>query len=336
MSFVNGHGGDIYRNSVRLDFSVNTNPLGISESVKRAVISEADSFGVYPDAQCMCLRREIAVYEGVSEENVVCSNGAAEMIFAVARAINPNRALLIAPTFSEYERALLAVGCEVKYHLLAEENNFCIEEDFLDKLHDIDMIFICNPNNPVGNIIRRDIMERIIEKCDKENIVCVADECFMDLAQGYSVKGKVPVIKAFTKTYAMAGLRLGYMMCDTELADKVKQQLPMWNVSFAAQTAGVVALCDEGYVEKSIALIKDERDFLQSELSRLGFKTFPSDANFVLFKGMGGIGEALLKRGMLIRDCSNFRGLSDGFYRIAVREHEENIELIKELGDICG
>lgn len=336
MSFVNRHGGDIYRNSVRLDFSVNTNPLGISESVKKAVISEADSFGVYPDAQCMRLRQRIAAHEGVSAENVVCSNGAAEMIFAAARAAMPKRALLIAPTFSEYERALLAVGCEVKYHLLAEENNFCLEEDFLDKLHDVDMTFICNPNNPVGNIVRRDIMENIIEKCNEENIICVADECFMDLAQGYSVKGKAPVIKAFTKTYAMAGLRLGYMICDTALADKVKRQLPMWNVSSAAQTAGVAALCDEGYVEKSIALIKSERDFLQSELSRLGFKAFPSDANFVLFKGMDGIGEKLLKREILIRDCSNFKGLSDGFYRIAVREHEENIELVKELGDICG
>lgn len=336
MSFVNGHGGDIYRNSVRLDFSVNTNLLGISESVKKAVINSADGFGVYPDADCMHLRREIAVHEGVSGENVVCSNGAAEMIFAVVRAAQPSRALLIAPTFSEYERALQSVGCKVKYHTLDEENNFCLEEDFPGKLHDIDMTFICNPNNPVGNIVRRDIMEQIIEKCNEENIICVADECFMDLAQGYSVKGKVPVIKAFTKTYAMAGLRLGYMICDAGFAKTVNRQLPMWNVSSAAQTAGIAALHDEGYVEKSIVLIKSERDFLQSELSRLGFKTFPSDANFILFKGRSGIGEKLLKRGILIRDCSNFGGLSDGFYRIAVREHEKNAELIKELGDICG
>lgn len=336
MSFVNGHGGDIYRNNVRLDFSVNTNPLGISESVKRAIINDTDSFGVYPDAQCMYLRREIAVHEGVSEENIVCSNGAAEMIFAVVRAAMPKRALLIAPTFSEYERALNSVGCEVKYHMLAEENNFCLEEDFPDKLRNIDMTFICNPNNPVGNIVKRDIMEQIIEKCNEENIICVADECFMDLAQGYSVRGKVPVIKAFTKTYAMAGLRLGYMICDSEFAKTVKRQLPMWNVSSAAQTAGIAALHNEGYVEKSIAIIKNERDFLQNELLRLGFKTFPSAANFILFKGRSGIGEKLLKRGILIRDCSNFGGLSDGFYRIAVREHEENAELVKELGEICG
>ena len=125
------HGGDIYRNSVRLDFSVNTNPLGISEKVKNAVLSSANCFDVYPDMEYTSLRNAIAEHEGVSVKNVVCSNGAAEMIFAVVRAVMPKRALLIAPTFSEYERALISVGCEIEYYTLTEENGFCIESDFL-------------------------------------------------------------------------------------------------------------------------------------------------------------------------------------------------------------
>lgn len=330
------HGGDIYRKSVRLDFSVNTNPLGISEKVKNAVINSVDSFGVYPDTEYTALRKAIADKEGVSAENVVCSNGAAEMIFAAVRAVMPKRALLIAPTFSEYERALKSVGCEIEYYTLTGENGFCIKSDFLERLSGIDMVFICNPNNPVGNIAEKSIMERTADICAENNIVCVVDECFMDLAQGYSMKGILPVIKAFTKTYAMAGLRLGYMIGDTKFCGEIKNQLPAWNVSAAAQSAGLAAFGDEEYLIKSREIIKAEREFLGAELKRIGFKVFKSETNFILMKGAGGIDQALLVRGILIRCCDNFRGLDGSFYRIAVKTHGENAELIRELGDICG
>lgn len=330
------HGGDIYRNSVRLDFSVNTNPLGISEKVKNAVLSSADSFGVYPDTEYTELRNAIADKEGVDAENVVCSNGAAEMIFAVVRAVMPKRALLIAPTFSEYERALKSVGCGIEYYTLTEENGFCIESDFLERLSGIDMVFVCNPNNPTGNITEKSIMERAADICAENNIVCVVDECFMDLAQGYSMKGRLPVIKAFTKTYAMAGLRLGYMIGDTKFCGDTKKQLPAWNVSAVAQSAGLAALGDEEYLIKSREIIKTEREYLSTELKKIGFKVFKSETNFILIKGTRGIDQALLDRGILVRCCDNFRGLDGSFYRIAVKTHGENAELIRELGDICG
>ena len=279
------HGGDIYRNSVCLDFSVNTNPLGISEKVKNAVLSSADCFGVYPDTEYTALRKAIADKEGVYAENVVCSNGAAEMIFAVVRAVRPKRALLIAPTFSEYERALKSVGCEIVYYTLTEENGFCIKSDFLERLSGIDMVFICNPNNPTGNIAEKTIMERTADICAENNIACVVDECFMDLAQGYSMKGRLPVIKAFTKTYAMAGLRLGYMIGDTKFCRDIKKQLPAWNVSAAALSAGLAAVSDEEYLIKSREIIKAEREYLSTELKRLGFKVFKSETNFILIKG---------------------------------------------------
>ena len=330
------HGGDIYRNSVRLDFSVNTNPLGINEKVKNAVLSSVDSFGVYPDTEYTALRKAIAEHEGVDAENVVCSNGAAEMIFAVVRAVMPKRALLIAPTFSEYERALKSVGCEIEYYTLLEENGFCIESDFLERLTGIDMVFVCNPNNPTGNITEKSIMERAADICAENNIICVVDECFMDLAQGYSMKGRLPVIKAFTKTYAMAGLRLGYMIGDTKFCRDIKKQLPMWNVSAVAQAAGLAALGDEEYLIKSREIIKTEREYLSTELKKIGFKVFKSETNFILIKGARGIDQALLDRGILVRCCDNFRGLDGSFYRIAVKTHGENAELIRELGDICG
>ena len=146
------HGGDIYRNKVRLDFSVNTNPLGMSENVKKAIAENIEQFGIYPDAMCVNLRNAIAEKEQVGVDNVLCSNGAAEMIFAVVRAVMPKKSLLLAPTFSEYERALKSVGSQICYYYLKEENDFELQDDFIDYLDDIDMVFICNPNNPVGKI----------------------------------------------------------------------------------------------------------------------------------------------------------------------------------------
>lgn len=330
------HGGDIYRNNVRIDFSVNINPLGISEKVKDAVLKNADDFGVYPDTEYTALRKAIADKEGVSAENVLCSNGAAEMIFAAVRAVMPKKALVTAPAFSEYERALLSVGCEIEYYTLTEENEFCIKSDLTERLCGADMVFICNPNNPAGNITEKSIMEKTARICALNNITCVVDECFMDIAQGYSMKGKLPVIKAFTKTYAMAGLRLGYMLGDTKFLGDIKKHLPAWNVSSAAQAAGLAAVNDEEYLAKSREIIKTEREYLTAELKKLGFKVFNSETNFILIKGIKGIDKALLERGILIRSCDNFRGLDNSFYRIAVKIHDENAELIRELGDICG
>lgn len=331
------HGGDIYSNSIQLDFSVNTNPIGMSRAAKAAAArAAARQAHVYPDTECRELRAAIAEKEGVSEEGIICACGASELIFAAVRACMPKKALLIAPTFSEYERALMSVGSDIEYYLTAEEKGFRIGSDFIDRLSGVDMIFICNPNNPTGNIVDKPLMDRISEKCAGEGITCVVDECFAELAGGYSMTGKTPVIKAFTKTYAMAGLRLGYMVADKAFICRVKEQLPAWNVSQPAQAAGVAALADSGYLRKSIKYIRKERVFLSRALENLGFKVFDSKANFILLKCEAGLFERLLRRGILIRDCENFKGLGRGFYRVAVKRHGENVKLIRELGEICG
>ncbi len=219
---------------------------------------------------------------------------------------------------------------------MKEKNDFELQDDFIDYLDDIDMVFICNPNNPVGKIADKKTAQHIAEVCAEREIVCVFDECFMDLSDGYSMKEKVPVIKAFTKTYAMAGLRLGYMIADTDFVCDVQRQLPMWNVSAAAQIGGITAINDNDYLEKGKQIIREEREFLMGELKNLGFKVFNSDVNFILFKGSVGLDKSLLKREILIRNCGNFNGLDEGFYRIAVKKHDENAEFIRELGDICG
>ncbi len=331
------HGGDIYRNKVRLDFSSNINPFGMPEGAALGIVNNVDKLTVYPDAECAALRGAIAKSENTDRENILCGNGAAELIFAVVRAVRPRRALLISPTFSEYERALLSADCDIKYFALNEENGFVLTERFLDFLENIDMVFICNPDNPVGNVIDKGLMDKILAKCERNNITAVVDECFMDfVTDGYSAKGSAVVIKAFTKIYAMAGLRLGYMIGDSKIIRDTKNATPTWSVNGAAQIAGIAALADTEYKRKSVEYINRERLFLLGELERLGFKVYGSRANFIFFKGDTKLYEKLLNKGILIRQCGNFRGLDDRFYRAAVRLREENTELIKAIEEIAN
>ena len=159
------HGGDIYRHPDVIDFSVNTNPLGTPESVKRAVQESVAKIEHYPDVRCEALREAISRFEQVNMEEILCGNGAAELFFAAVQAVWPQKALVIAPSFSEYEEALRSVGAEVEYYYLCEEDNFQIREDYVDKLsEEIDMIFLCNPNNPTGVLLERKFILEVLKR----------------------------------------------------------------------------------------------------------------------------------------------------------------------------
>lgn len=335
------HGGDIYTREVELDFSANLNPLGIPEAVRTAAAG-AD-FTHYPDTRCTALVHALSAYEGVPAENIVCGNGAADVIYRIVGALRPKRALLCAPTFSEYEKALAERDCAVSYHKLREEDGFALTEDILPEITAVDMLFLCSPNNPVGNVIEPRLLERIIGKCRECGTVAVVDECFLDFTEnGFSAKNflfpNVIVIKAFTKICAMAGLRMGYALFgDEQCALSVRECGQPWSVSTPAQAAGVAAasvLSETDFLARTRSAVSRERVFLAGELSRLGFEVFPSSANFLLFKGAENLAEALLERGIAIRSCRDYRGLDERFFRIAVRTHEENQRLTKALSDI--
>jgi threonine-phosphate decarboxylase len=165
-----GHGGDIYGNpGITLDFSVNTNPLGMPEEARRALISHIDEYSRYPDPECRELRAAIAKHENIPAEHILCGNGAADLIYRLCYAVKPKKALVCAPTFSEYELALEQAGCRITRYLLKQENMFAFTEDIERHLTpDTDMIFLCHPNNPTGRLIPGDILERILF-CARKN-----------------------------------------------------------------------------------------------------------------------------------------------------------------------
>lgn len=343
---TNPHGGDIYGGGVTLDFSANTNPYGTPAGVLNAVTAALPEMHRYPDPYCRSLVDAIAEYEGVERDLILCGNGAAELIYAYCAAVHPKTALELAPTFSEYSLGLRRVGCAVKHYYLTPDNDFALDEHFLYHLEDTapEVVFLCNPNNPTGVLLPPEFLKKVLDFCKSADIRLFIDECFMDLSDGgVSMKPflrdypNLFLLKAFTKSYGMAGIRLGYCLCaDAKLLTAMAREVQPWNVSSLAQGAGIAALKEQAFLRETKALIQRERPWLQTKLEAFGFRVCPSSANYLLFQGPTDLHVKLKKQGIAIRSCDNYPGLTSGWYRIAVRRHEENEKLIAAIGGILG
>lgn len=336
------HGGDIYRYKNVMDFSSNCNPFGTPESVKKAICRAAEDVHNYPDVEYTRLKEKLAGETGIPEESIFCGNGAAEVIFCATSALKPKKALIPVPAFAEYEQALRACGCTTDYYMLSEEKGFRPGYDFIDRIDETtDVVFICNPANPTGVLLDREFVETTAVKCRENGAVLILDECFLDFVEdkeSYTMTGLLEeypnmlILKAFTKLYAMAGVRLGYGLCsDKAFIEKMRDSVQPWNVSTPAQYAGIAALDEKEYVNKSLTEIRSERDRLRKAVEDIGFTVYQSSANYIFFRGQKDLWEKCLAEGVLLRDCSNYRGLEKGYYRAAVRLKEENDRLIEVL-----
>lgn len=345
------HGGDIvgYREKYGrdpVDFSANCNPLGMPEAVARAAMEAVSAADRYPDPLCRKLRKAISRAEGVPMEQILCGNGAADLIFRLALARRPRRALLTAPAFAEYEQALSTVDCKVQIHQLREEDDFRLTDKILEQITpDIDLLFLCTPNNPTGWPVEPALLKVILERCRETGTMLALDECFcclLDDPEAWTMTGYLEqypnllIFKAFTKLYAMAGLRLGYCLCaDESLLERMAACAQPWAVSHVAQEAGIAALAQEGYRIRTRKLIREEREYLRRELTLLGIRVIGSQANYLFIRtDLPDLGQRLKERGILLRSCANYRGLDERYYRLAVRTPEENRLLIRELRDM--
>lgn len=336
------HGGDVYRHPGVVDFSSNMNPLGPPQSVVKAAKDSIDHIQDYPDAAKERLAAALSGYENVPEDYIICGNGAAEVIYMLAWALKPRKALIAVPTFVEYELALKTVDCDTARFFLDPEEDFRVGEDFLASINaSYDLVVLCNPNNPTGLTIEPSLLKRILDKCQENDIYLLTDECFQDFLDDQDAPSLKPylntcpnlfLLKAFTKRYAMAGLRLGYGLCsDRELLTNMKKTVQPWNVSIPAQAAGEAALAETAYVKRARQIIKTERAFLKKELAEKGFRVWDSKANYIFFQGPEGLVEKALEKGILIRSCANYPGLDETYYRVAVKTHDLNLMLLEAL-----
>lgn len=344
------HGGDWAGYSEEygaqpLDFSANVSPLGVPQGVQQAIAAAVQTADRYPDPLCRSLCRKLAAHEQVPEAWLLCGNGAADLIFRAVLAKKPRKALLTAPAFAEYEAALTACGCRAEHYFLREENDFRLDEGFLEAIvPGIDMVFLCEPNNPTGVSSPRELLLRAAQQCSRCGALLMLDECFADFLEEpeqHTMKSALAqfpnlvILKAFTKLYAMAGVRLGYALCaDGQLVEKMRDAGQPWAVSSLAQAAGEAALDETAYVGKVRRMVQRERPWMTRQLTQLGLRVVPGEANYLLFRCPVPLVQPLRERGILLRSCSNYHGLDETWYRTAVRTHEENIRLIQALSEV--
>lgn len=345
------HGGDwagyqAQYGGMPLDFSANVSPLGLPAGVRRAMVAALDSAHLYPDPLCRALRAGLAEHLGLPAEHILCGAGAADLIFRLALAARPRAALVTAPTFAEYEQALAVVDCRVERYPLREENEFLLTEDFLAAIRPgVGLVFLCEPNNPTGRTTPRPLLSRILAACEAAGATLVVDECFNEflpdpaahtLRRELAAHPGLVILNAFTKWYGMAGVRLGYALSsDVELLERMRACGQPWAVSGQAQAAGLAALRETGYSARLRALVAAQRPRLAAGLAALGCRVVPGEANYLLFyRPEPDLAARLRAKGVLLRDCANYPGLSRGWYRAAVRAEKESDAFLRAMKEV--
>jgi len=378
------HGGNIYKvfreKNLKeiLDYSSNINPYGIPESLKKRITENLEILERYPDPDYVELREKLAYLNKVDMSDIVLGNGATEIIFLFMKVINPKKILIVSPTFGEYERAVKAVGTsrnsidlscsddnknienkeiEIEYFELKESDDFNLNignlKNELEKKYDL--LIICNPNNPTGKFLKLAQTEEILKECNKYDTKLFIDEAFIEfLADGMKEsiinteenKKNLFVTRAFTKFFAIPGLRLGYgMYFDKELEKKISEKKEPWSVNNIAEMAGLTVLDDTEYIEKTLKWIVEEKIYMYEKLNEIsGIKVYETEVNFITGKideklfseglNVKVLREKMLEQGILIRDASNFKFLDERFFRLAIKDRKNNDRVIETLKKI--
>lgn len=339
------HGGEDKEN-IKYDFSVNLNPLGMPAAAARALHASPESFEEYPDTDCLRLRKALAEMWHVPAENIVCGAGAADIIYRLPVALGLRKVLLAVPSFTEYERAFEINGVRTDFLPASEENSFALTDEFTGAGGDYDAIVISNPVNPSGRLMSVKNYERLLDWCRQTDTKLISDECFMSFAGSDRQEAfrkaddaarkagtDLILIRSFTKIFCMAGLRAGYAVFSRlDEAEKTALMGPPWNVSGPAQKAALSALGDPDFIRKTVDFISRERNRIFSGLREAGLAPMESNVNFILFRAADDFGRQMKESGILVRDCSDYRGVraAEGmkFYRTAVRSREENDALL--------
>lgn len=328
-----------------VDFSSNVNPLGFPVPVKKLLKTGLQKIPVYPDPNSTKLRYHLSKYIKVPIDNLVIGNGATEIIYNFCQAvISKNTPVLIpVPTFGEYESAVRLCGGKIEFFKTMNLNDNL--SNFIKKIPKNGCVFICNPNNPTGTLIPKDTMLQILHAAKSRSTMVFVDECFMELTQNpkeslfdHMNVGNLFILQSLTKSFGLAGLRVGYGIGDKKIISILHNIKIPWNVSGLSQEAAVLALSDKNFLSKTRNLIKKEHNFLKNSITKLnGFSCLDSSTNFILIKTSTKsktLQKKLLKKNILIRDCSTFRGLDERYIRIAIKTHKENAKLLAALEEL--
>lgn len=348
------HGGDRldliekynYTSADIVDFSSNINPWGPPASVLATLRQNFDQISRYPDLQARHLIAMLSQYLGIAKENITLGNGSSELIYLLPRSMKIKKALIVAPTFIEYQKAVSAYQGEATNHIMNVEEASFNQQEFPD-LGKFDAVFLCNPNNPTGCLYPKEDVLLLANKAAKEGTLLIIDESFIDFVQDrqkFTVireaaeSKNILVLGSMGKFFSLAGLRLGYVIANKEISIKIGKTSPPWNVNSLAQIAGIAALQEHDFIEQSRSAIIKERDFLIANIGKIRFlKCYPSCTNFILIKITTDtfcaieLADYLASNRILIRKAASFVGLDDSYFRIAVLDRTSNLTLLEKL-----
>ncbi|PFM82659.1 threonine-phosphate decarboxylase [Bacillus sp. AFS077874] len=353
-----GHGGDFLTaqqlfgkdSSQLLDFSANINPLGPPASVIELIKEQLESIVHYPDPAHRVLKQKLAEKHSVSPEQILIGNGAAECIALAILGLQPETVGVVYPCFSEYEKLARVYGATINSLVGRAENDFKPDQsEFLQLIAKTDLVFVGHPNNPTGVTYSKEELVELAEQAKKTNTYLIIDEAFIDflpietritLLEDLQRWKQVILVRSMTKFYAIPGLRLGYMLADPTLILKLQAKQVTWSVNQMALLVGEAVLNEKVYEGATITLIQEQRSFVKLAIEeKLGWKVFPGQANFLLVRITDGITAAELQwrmghKGILIRSCNMYPGLTDQDFRIAIRTEKENQSLIQALIEV--
>ena len=320
------HGGNIYKfqregkNDI-LDYSSNINPLGVPQKFIDMAKESFDKLVNYPDPYYIELRKKIAEFNSLNMDNIIVGNGATEILFLYIRALKPKKVLILAPCFAEYERALKSVSANIGYFELKESDNFYPNINLKKEIesNNYDLLLFCNPNNPTGQFIKLEDIKEIVKNCENKNTKIFIDEAFIEFIENWKEKTvsllknkNVFIMRAFTKFFAIPGLRLGYGIgFNEDILKKMWEEKEPWTVNTFANLAGIVMLDD---------------------------KEYKTECNFILIKiyniSSTSLKDKMIEKNILIRDASNFKFLDYHFVRLAIKDRKSNLKMLEVLADI--
>ncbi len=335
-----------------IKFGANVNPLGLSATLKKDLAEHLDVITSYPDRDYKELRSAIADYCGVKMEYVVTGNGSTELISLLISERNARHAMVIGPTYSEYERELSLTGGRISEYNLSEEHDFHLDiDDFAKALaDDVDFVILCNPNNPTSSAMKKDELRSLLEFCNSRDIFVMIDETYVEFAPDVSEITAMPlaatydnlmILRGVSKFYAAPGLRLGYGVTSNQaFLDTLKEHQNPWSLNSLGAYAGVRMLQDKDFIQKTRSLILSERERILNELNSFRYaKAYPAYANFILVKILRDdltsfdIFDRAIRQGMMIRDCSSFEGLPGEYIRFCIMLPEDNTRLLHCLAE---
>lgn len=336
-------------------FGANVNPLGLSEKVRESLAENLDVITRYPDRDYKSLRKVIAGYCQVDMEYVVTGNGSTELISLLISQKKARHALVIGPTYSEYERELSLTGGRISHYYLQEPADFKLDLADLEKAlnRDVDFLIFCNPNNPTSSALKHIELKDILDSCKRRGIFVMIDETYVEFAPSIDEITAVPfvaaydnlmVIRGVSKFFASPGLRLGYgITSNQEFLSTLKKHQNPWSLNSIGAFAGELMLTDTAYIQKTRQLILFERDRCLHTLENFRYaKTYPSFGNFILVKilkdGLDSftVFEYAIRRGLMIRDCSSFEGLPGEYVRFCIMNPDENSRLLACLEELLA